>query len=92
MLANYVKMLACGQNIFVGMSNKLEKRIIMQIYIDMAAAKRRDPNYMQLTGDVKKELGLKFKAMCTLNQLAIGEGLEQAITLWLEQQQQESTL
>ncbi|MDZ7956672.1 MAG: hypothetical protein RMY34_01985 [Aulosira sp. DedQUE10] len=47
---------------------------------------------MQLTGDVKKELGLKFKATCTLNQLAIGEGLEQAIALWLEQQQKEGTV
>ncbi len=35
------------------------------------AARRNDPNYLQIAGDVKKELTL-------------GEGLEQAITLWLE--------
>jgi hypothetical protein len=32
-------------------------------------AKRHDPNYIQLSGDVRKELGLQFKAACTLKQL-----------------------
>jgi predicted XRE-type DNA-binding protein len=40
---------------------------------------------MQIAGDVKKDTGLKFKAACTLNELTLGEGLEQAILLWLEQ-------
>lgn len=48
------------------------------------AARRNDPNYLQIAGDVKKETGLKFKAACMLHQLTLGEGLEQAITLWLE--------
>jgi len=48
------------------------------------AARRNDPSYMQIAGDVKKEMGLKFKAACMLQQLTLGEGLEQAITLWLE--------
>ena len=46
-------------------------------------AKRHDPNYMQLSGDVRKELGLQFKAACTLKQLSIGLGLEEAIEMWL---------
>ena len=54
-------------------------------------AKRNDPNYMQIAGDVKKEIGLQFKATCTLKQLSLGEGLEQALVLWLEQQKQETT-
>jgi hypothetical protein len=40
---------------------------------------------MQIAGDVKKKLGLTFKAQCTLKQLSLGEGLEQAIALWLAQ-------
>jgi hypothetical protein len=55
----------------------------------MSAAKRKDPNYMQIAGDVKKDIGLQFKATCTLKQLSLGEGLEQAIALWLEQQKNE---
>jgi hypothetical protein len=50
-------------------------------------AKRNDPNYMQVAGDVKKEIGLKFKALCTLKQLSVGEGLEQAMTLWVQLQE-----
>ena len=54
-------------------------------------AKRHDPNYMQLSGDVRKELGLQFKAACTLKQLSIGEGLEEAIEMWLKAQQARSS-
>lgn len=50
-------------------------------------AKRHDPNYIQLSGDVQKELGLQFKAACTLKQLSIGLGLEEAIEMWLKAQQ-----
>jgi hypothetical protein len=50
-------------------------------------AKRHDPNYIQLSGDVRKELGLQFKAACTLKQLSIGLGLEEAIEMWLRAQQ-----
>lgn len=53
---------------------------------EQVPAKRNDPNYMQIAGDVTKEIGLKFKAQCQLNQLSLGEGLEQAIALWLAQE------
>lgn len=56
------------------------------------AAKRTDPGYMQIAGDVKKNTGLKFKAACTLNELTLGEGLEQAILLWLEQDELKKSL
>jgi len=46
---------------------------------------------MQLSGDVRKELGLQFKAACTLKQLSIGEGLEKAIEMWLNAQQAPSS-
>jgi hypothetical protein len=54
-------------------------------------AKRHDPNYIQLSGDVRKELGLQFKAACTLKQLNIGEGLEEAIEMWFQAQQAPSS-
>ncbi len=54
-------------------------------------AKRHDPNYIQLSGDVQKELGLQFKAACTLKQLSIGLGLEEAIEMWLKAQQAPSS-
>lgn len=54
------------------------------------AARRHDPNYIQIFGDVNKELGLKFKVACTLNQITLGEGLEKAIALWLEAQEKAS--
>lgn len=52
---------------------------------EQVPAKRNDPNYMQIAGDVRKEIGLTFKAQCQLKQLSLGEGLEQALTLWLAQ-------
>ncbi|MCC5609792.1 hypothetical protein HUN01_01385 (plasmid) [Nostoc edaphicum CCNP1411] len=58
----------------------------------MSAAKRNDPNYMQMSGDVKKDIGLKFKATCTLKQISLGEGLEQAIALWLERENKEKVV
>ncbi len=56
-------------------------------YLDVAA-KRNDPDYMQIAGDVKKDIGLKFKAACTLKEISLGEGLEQALKSWLEQNEQ----
>jgi len=55
------------------------------------STRRRDPNYIQLAGDVKKELGLKFKAACVLKEISLGEGMESAITLWLAQQEKSET-
>jgi hypothetical protein len=54
-------------------------------------AKRHDPNYIQRSGDVRKELGLQFKAACTLKQLNIGEGLEEAIEMWFQNRQAASS-
>lgn len=59
----------------------------MESYLEIMPAKRKDPNYIQLNTDVKKDIGLKFKATCTLKQISLGEGLEQAIALWLEKEE-----
>lgn len=55
----------------------------MKKLLEMAPAKRRDPNYIQLNTDVEKNIGLKFKATCALKQISLGTGLEEAIRLWL---------
>ena len=57
----------------------------MQSEIEVSA-KRNDPDYMQIAGDVKKNIGLRFKATCTFRQLSLGEGLEEALLMWLENQ------
>lgn len=59
----------------------------MENCLEVMPAKRKDPNYIQLNTDVKKDIGLKFKATCTLKQISLGEGLEQAIALWLEKEE-----
>ncbi len=60
----------------------------MKNYFLDVAAKRSDPDYMQISGDVKKDIGLRFKAACTLKEMSIGDGLEQALKAWLEQNEQ----
>lgn len=62
-----------------------EKLEETQVIEEQVPAKRNDPSYMQIAGDVRKEIGLRFKAQCQLNQLSLGEGLEEAIALWLAQ-------
>jgi hypothetical protein len=56
----------------------------------MSAAKRNDPKYMQISGDVAKNICLRFKAACTLNEISVGEGLEQAMILWLEAKEKQN--
>ncbi len=53
----------------------------------MAGGKRDDPNYLQVSGFIPKELALKFKATCMLQETTQSEALEEAIRLWMEQQQ-----
>jgi hypothetical protein len=48
--------------------------------------RRRDPNFEQVTGHVPKPLARKFKVFCTEHQVTIAEGLEEAITLFLQSQ------
>jgi hypothetical protein len=52
----------------------------------MAGGKKDDPNYSQVSGHVPKELALKFKVACTTKEITISEGLEKAISDWLEKE------
>ena len=45
--------------------------------------RRKNPDYEQVTGHVKKDLSRDFKAYCTKTRITIAEALEQAIQLWL---------
>lgn len=49
----------------------------------MAANRRSDPDYSQVSGYVKKEVALQFKATCTLQEISQAEALEEALALWL---------
>jgi hypothetical protein len=48
--------------------------------------KRLDPKYLQISGYIPKEIGLMFKAECTLKEIAISTALENMIREWLEKE------
>lgn len=49
------------------------------------ASKRDDPNYQQVSGHIPKEMATEFKIACTRRGVSHSDGLEQAIALWLAQ-------
>lgn len=49
--------------------------------------KRDDPNYAQVSGYVPKELALRFKILCTSEELSQSEALEEAIALWMQKKE-----
>jgi len=51
----------------------------------MAASRRADPGFAQVSGYVPKEIALQFKAQCTMLETSQSEALEQALKLWLAQ-------
>jgi hypothetical protein len=57
----------------------------------MAGGKRDDPNYLQVSGYVPRDLGLQFKANCMLQEVSQSEALEEAIQLWLKTRQTTAT-
>lgn len=50
-------------------------------------AKARDPNYFQLRGHVRKHIAVRFKTVCSLRGIDFGEGMEEALEPWLEQEE-----
>lgn len=55
----------------------------------MPGGKREDPNYQQLAGYVRKELYRRFKKACIDNELKLTDGIEQAVTEWLERHERD---
>ncbi len=49
--------------------------------------KRDDPNYAQVSGYVPKELALRFKVLCTSEEMSQSEALEEAIALWMQKKE-----
>lgn len=49
--------------------------------------KRDDPNYAQVSGYVPKELALRFKVLCTSEEVSQSEALEEALTLWIQKRE-----
>ncbi len=53
----------------------------------MAASKRKDPDYQQVSGYIPKPLALKFKGFCTMQELEISEVLADLIEAWVKEQE-----
>lgn len=49
--------------------------------------KRDDPNYAQVSGYVPKELALRFKVLCTSEEVSQSEALEEALALWIQKRE-----
>ncbi|WP_190670552.1 hypothetical protein [Nostoc sp. FACHB-190] len=49
-----------------------------------ARGKGANPDYMQISGYVPRELGLKFKIACTAKEITHSDALEQMINDWLQ--------
>jgi len=56
----------------------------------MAASRRADPAYVQISGHVPKTLALEFKLAFTRAEINQSEALEAAIALWVKQQEGKS--
>lgn len=56
----------------------------------MAAGRRTDPNYSQVSGYLPKDLVIRFKVTCTQKELSQTDALEQAIDVWLQQNEKPS--
>ncbi|MBD2115244.1 MULTISPECIES: hypothetical protein [Cyanophyceae] len=54
---------------------------------EMAASRRADPNYVQISGHVPKPLALEFKLAFTRAEINQSEAMEAAIALWVQQQE-----
>ena len=55
------------------------------------AAKSRNPNYMQLYSYVPRELGIKFKTLCTSLELEQSAVVEQLISDWVAYMEKDKT-
>jgi hypothetical protein len=58
-----------------------------QMVDSMAASKRKDPEYQQVSGYIPKQLALKFKGFCTMEELEISEVLTELIAQWVQERE-----
>jgi hypothetical protein len=69
----------------------MEEEKLIQKTVETVVSKRDDPAYSQVSGHIPNDLALKFKIACTTKQISNSDGLEQAVRLWLEQDEAAST-
>ena len=50
--------------------------------------KRDSPKYAQVSGYVPKELALRFKILCTSEEISQSEALEEAVAIWIQKREQ----
>lgn len=48
--------------------------------------RKRSPGYPSINGNIERGLLTRFKALAIANELTISEALEEAIKLWLDNQ------
>lgn len=58
----------------------------------MAASKRKDPEYQQVSGYIPKPLALKFKGFCTMEELEISEVLAELISSWVAKREERQSV
>lgn len=56
----------------------------------MAASRRADPNYVQVSGHIPKAMALEFKLAFTRAEINQSEALEAAIAQWVASQSEGS--
>jgi hypothetical protein len=52
--------------------------------------RRQSPNYRQISGHIPIDMYRKFKSVCALRDVSQSEALEQAINIWMEQEEEEN--
>lgn len=52
--------------------------------LTVSGGKRENPNYIQISGHVPRDLGLQFKTVCAASELTLSEALEDALQKWIE--------
>lgn len=55
------------------------------------AAKSKNPEYMQLYSYVRRQIGVKFKALCATRELEQSAVVEELITKWIAEQEKEQS-
>jgi hypothetical protein len=64
-----------------------ENRKVVILNALFVVTKRGNPNFQQISGHIPTELSKSFKIACTVKGVSHSEGLEEAIKLWLAQEQ-----
>lgn len=59
----------------------------MRLVILSMLGKRKNPDYQQICFYLRKELGIKFKTICTAEELEQSEVLEGLVNKWIQEKE-----